>query len=48
MINAAGNVLPKSAWAVTAIERLFDLVRDEMGELRLNYSASNGRTFQKE
>src|SRR6476619_4667897 len=31
MIDAAGNVLPKSAWALTAIERLFDMVRDEMG-----------------
>lgn len=31
MIDAAGNMLPKSAWALTAIERLFDMVRDEMG-----------------
>jgi poly(3-hydroxybutyrate) depolymerase len=30
MIDAAGNMLPKSAWALTAIERLFDIVRDEM------------------
>ena len=31
MIAAAGNVLAKSAWALTAIERLFDIVRVEMG-----------------
>jgi len=37
MIDAAGQVLPKSAWALTAIERLFDLVRDEMGLRRAEY-----------
>jgi pimeloyl-ACP methyl ester carboxylesterase len=37
MIDAAGNVLPKSAWALTAIERLFDMVRDEMGLHRTEY-----------
>ena len=37
MIDAAGNVLPKSAWALTAVERLFDMVRDEMGLHRTEY-----------
>jgi poly(3-hydroxybutyrate) depolymerase len=37
MIAAAGKLLPKSAWALTAIERLFDLVRDEMGLQRTEY-----------
>jgi hypothetical protein len=37
MIAAAGNVLPKSSWALTAIERLFDIVRDEMGLERTEY-----------
>ena len=37
MIAAAGSVLPKSAWALTAIERLFDIVRDEMGLNRAAY-----------
>src|SRR4030095_8113300 len=37
MIAAAGTVLPKSAWALTAIERLFDIVRDEMGLQRTEY-----------
>ena len=37
MIDAAGKVLPKSAWALTAIERLFDMVRDEMGLHRTDY-----------
>ncbi len=37
MIDAASNVLPKSAWALTTIERLFDMVRDEMGLHRTEY-----------
>jgi len=37
MIAADGNVRPKSVWALTAIERLFDLVRDELGVNRTNY-----------
>ena len=37
MIAAAGNVLAKSAWALTAIERLFDIVRVEMGLNRDEY-----------
>ena len=37
MIDAAGNMLPRSAWALTAIERLFDMVRDEMGLHRTEY-----------
>jgi hypothetical protein len=37
MIDAHGDVLPKSAWALTAIERLFDLVRHEMGLNRSEY-----------
>ena len=37
MIDAAGNLLSKSAWALTAIERLFDMVRDEMGLHRTEY-----------
>ena len=37
MIAAAGKVLPKSAWALTAIERLFDIVRDELGLQRTEY-----------
>ena len=37
MIAAAGKLLPKPAWALTAIERLFDLVRDEMGLQRTEY-----------
>ena len=37
MIDAAGFMLPKSAWALTAIERLFDVVRDEMGLKRTEY-----------
>ena len=32
-----GNVRPKSVWALTAIERLFDIVRDELGLNRTNY-----------
>ena len=31
MVDTAGKVLPKSMWALTAIERLFDLVRDAVG-----------------
>ena len=42
MIDAAGKVLPKSAWALTAIERLFDLVRDEMGLQRTEYDLPYG------
>ena len=38
MIAAAGNVLAKSAWALTAIERLFDIVRVEMGLDREAYN----------
>ena len=30
-------MLPKSVWALTAIERLFDIVRDELGLNRPNY-----------
>ena len=37
MIDAAGNMLPKSAWALMAIERLFDIVRDEMRLSRKEY-----------
>ena len=37
MIAAGGHVLPKSDWALTAIERLFDFVRDELGLNRPNY-----------
>lgn len=37
MSDAAGNMLPKSAWALTAIERLFDMVRDAMGLHRTEY-----------
>lgn len=37
MIDSAGNLLPKSEWALTAIERLFDVVRDEMGLGRTDY-----------
>ena len=43
MIDAAGNVLPKSAWALTAIERLFDMVRDEMGLIERNTTSSDSR-----
>jgi predicted esterase len=37
MIDAKGEVLPKSAWAFTAIERLFDRVRDETGLTRTEF-----------
>jgi hypothetical protein len=37
MIDAAGNVLPKSVWALTTIERLFDSVRAEMRLSRKEY-----------
>ena len=37
MIDGAGNAIPKSAWALTAIERLFDIVRDEVGLTRTEY-----------
>ena len=37
MLDAAGNVRPKSAWALTAIERLFDMVREAMGLHRSEY-----------
>ena len=37
MIAADGNVRPKSVWALTAIERLFDIVGDELGVNRTNY-----------
>ena len=37
IIDTAGNLLPKSAWALTAIERLFDMVRSEMGLHRTEY-----------
>jgi poly(3-hydroxybutyrate) depolymerase len=37
MIDAAGNALPRSVWALTDIERLFDIVRDEMGLSRPSY-----------
>jgi len=37
MIDAAGKRLPKSAWALTAIERLFDIVRDEIALTRTEY-----------
>ena len=37
MIAAGGHVLPKSDWALTAIERLFDIVRDELRLNRPNY-----------
>ena len=37
MSDTAGNMLPKSAWALTAIERLFDMVRDELGLRRTEY-----------
>ena len=43
MIDAVGNVLPKSAWALTAIERLFDIVRDEMGLQRTSTTSSDSR-----
>ena len=31
VLDASGRSLPKSAWALTAIERVFDVVRDELG-----------------
>ena len=31
MVDATGQVLPKSRWALTVIERLFDLVRETVG-----------------
>lgn len=37
MIDGAGKVLPKSVWALTAVERLFDLVRNGMGLHRTEY-----------
>jgi hypothetical protein len=37
MIAASGHVRPKSEWALTAIERLFDIVRDELNLNRTNY-----------
>jgi poly(3-hydroxybutyrate) depolymerase len=37
MIDASGKALPKSAWALTSVERLFDLVRDELGLQRTEY-----------
>jgi hypothetical protein len=37
MLDAMGNVLPKSMWALTAIERLFDLVRETVGLSRPEY-----------
>jgi poly(3-hydroxybutyrate) depolymerase len=37
MLDASGRLLPKSAWALTAIERLFDLVRGEIGVRRTDY-----------
>jgi hypothetical protein len=37
MVDAAGNLLPKSAWALTAIERLFDVVRDGVGLIASDY-----------
>lgn len=37
MVDAAGKALPKSKWALTAIERLFDLVRHEMELSRPEY-----------
>ena len=37
MVDAAGHSLPKSAWALTAIERLFDVVRDEIGLSQADY-----------
>jgi hypothetical protein len=40
MLDAAGKVLPKSAWALTVIERLFDMVRDEMGLHRMVYDVA--------
>lgn len=37
MTDAAGKMLPKSAWALTAIERLFDVVRDDLKLNRTEY-----------
>jgi hypothetical protein len=37
MSDATGRPLPKTAWALTAIERLFDLVRDEISLARTEY-----------
>jgi predicted esterase len=37
MTDAAGKMLPKTAWALTAVERLFDVVRDEMKLNRTEY-----------
>jgi hypothetical protein len=37
MLDRFGSVLPKSAWALTAIERLFDTVRAEIGLNRTDY-----------
>ena len=37
MTDGVGKLLPNSAWALTAIERLFDMVRDEMGLHRTEY-----------
>ena len=37
MADAAGKMLPKAAWALTAIERLFDVVRNDMNLNRTEY-----------
>jgi hypothetical protein len=37
MVDAMGNVLPKSMWALIAIECLFDLVRETVGLSRPEY-----------
>ena len=37
MIAAGGRVLPKSVWALIAIERLFDSVRNELRLNQTNY-----------
>ena len=37
MIDAAGKVLPKSMWASSIVERLFDLTRDALGLNRRDY-----------
>jgi pimeloyl-ACP methyl ester carboxylesterase len=37
MIDASGHLLPQSAWALTAIERLFDVIRHEIGLNRADY-----------
>ena len=37
MTDTAGTMLPRSVWALTAIERLFDLVRDTVSLSRRDY-----------